>query len=411
MSRHWLFLLLLAGSAAAEEGLTLSAVLAEAESKNPGLAADRAAADRAAARVGPAGAWPDPMLTFGRETPPSGEAMTRQGVEQEVPFPGKLTAERAAMRHEAAQAAARAEDRRWAVRARARGLYHQVYRADRMIALLAENAGVMRSLLRAMEARLASGGMEEGTDVFAMRAEVGRMEAMLFEERKARDVLAVQLNAWLDRPVTGALGAVEAPLPLDPPVSLEEALGLAAARAPLLAAAHAETRHARAMTARARLALLPDFSVMYERTSEGGMSGREVGLGVSVPLWLARPAGERREAAAHAREAEAMARMTRSEVAAMTAMEYHETLMHAGTARRYRDEVLPAAEAAWRLSRRRYAAGGRGMGGERDFTRLIQAARDLIAAQSAYHDALYHAGEHWGELERWMGTELTGGRP
>jgi outer membrane protein, heavy metal efflux system len=399
----WLFIPVVLQAA---EPAALPDVLGEAEARNPELAGARAAALAAEARVGPARTWPNPMLRHSREKLPDGEKMSRWGAEQEIPFPGKLSAEGRMARHEAHGARARAEAKALEVRGRARALYHQLYRADRLIGFLEENIAVTKSLVRSMESRLAAGGMGGGGDVFTMQAELGRMEAMLFEETKTRDIRRVELNALLDRPVTGAIGATRAPVLADLPFSLEEALRRAEARAPLLAAARAEEGHAGAMSARARREFLPDVSVMYERiAAEGGMTGSEAGVGLSVPLWWGRPAGFRREARAHAAEAAALSRAMANDVRKMTAMEYHETEMHLGMARRYRDQVVPAAEAAWRLSRRRYESAGSGMGAG-DFARILQALQTLIAAQTEYHNQLYHFGEHWGYLEQWIGEEI-----
>lgn len=408
MSKHALLFWLLFSRPVlgAGEALRLADVLSEAESKNPDVAAARAAARVAEAQVGPARTWPNPMLRFSREKDPSGEKMSRWGAEQEIPFPGKLSAEGHTARHAAHAAAARAQAVALEVRAQARSLYYQLYRADRLIGFLEENIAAMKSLVRSMESRLAAGGMGGGGEIFAMQAELGRMEAMLFEENKTREILSVRLNALLDRPVTGGFGSTRAPGLVDLPLSLGQALARAEEKAPLLAAARAEVGHARSMASRARQEFLPDFSVMYERTrTSGGMTGSEAGVGLSVPIWWGRPAGAWREAGAHTDEAVAMGRAMENDIRKMVAMEYHETQMHLGLARRYRDQVAPAAEAAWRLARRRYESAGKGMGSV-DIARILQSLRALLDAQTEYHQQLYHVGEHWGYLEQWVGEEI-----
>jgi cobalt-zinc-cadmium efflux system outer membrane protein len=120
-----------------------------------------------------------------------------------------------------------------------------------------------------------------------------------------------------------------------------------------------------------------------------------------VPLWLTRPFGDLREARAHLEETEAMARSMRNEVSKMVAVELTEVNTHLGMARNYRDTVVPSAESALKLARRQYESGSG------NFLRLLEASRTLIAVQTEYYTQLYNYGEHWAQLERWVGSPLS----
>jgi hypothetical protein len=44
--------------------------------------------------------------------------------------------------------------------------------------------------------------------------------------------------------------------------------------------------------------------------------------------------------------------------------------------------------------------------GQEDFLRLLEAFRTWIQTHNEYQDKLYQYGQHWSELERWVGVPL-----
>ena len=60
---------------------------------------------------------------------------------------------------------------------------------------------------------------------------------------------------------------------------------------------------------------------------------------------------------------------------------------------------MPAALANLRVTRQSYAAG------QGDFLRLLEAFRTWIERHNEYQEQVYHTGEHWSELERWVGVD------
>ncbi len=386
---------------------SLEKLLAQVEASNPEIRAARAAWSAAEGRVGPAGAWPEPVLLFSKEKTPAGEKMSHLKAEQDIPFPGKLSKEKLMARRESRIAEARWRAAALKARADARVYYYEIFRADRRIALLRENVGTLKTILKSMETRLSSGrggamgGAVQGSDVFTMWAELGRMENMLFEEEQARRISEFGLNTLLDRSVYEPVGGARAPELRDLGADLPAILNLARENNPLYLSAMHEENHARAMLVRSRLSLAPDFGVMYDRQrDQGGMTGHEAGVSLKIPLWLTRPLGDMKEARAHLEEAEAAAAAMRNDVKKMAAMEFTEVHTHLALARRLRDEIVPASKSAFRLSRRRFESGGE------DFVRFLETFRALLDAQREYDDEIYHYGEHWGRLEQWVGAAL-----
>jgi cobalt-zinc-cadmium efflux system outer membrane protein len=189
-------------------------------------------------------------------------------------------------------------------------------------------------------------------------------------------------------------------------MGLEQLENLAAENNPRFESARHEMNHSRAMLSRSKLEYLPDLGFMYEYQTAGdgargtGPAGRQLGVSLSVPLWLKRPIDLTAGANAHLLEADAAARSMTNMIRKMVAMERNEIVTHAGLVKKIEDGVLPAAKGALNITRQQYAA-GRG-----DFLRLLEANRAWIQAHVEYQEQLFHVYEHWSELERWVGTDL-----
>lgn len=225
---------------------------------------------------------------------------------------------------------------------------------------------------------------------------------MLFEQEQQRILIQIELNTLLNQPTGTAWSKTTAPTVNDIPVSLEELQALSETSSPLFMVAMHEVDHSRAMKKRSRLGYAPDFGVMYERqTMDEGPAGREVGVSVSFPLWFSRPRGETRAAAAHALEAESSAQGMRNMVRKMVHMAFTETNTHLRLTQSYVQGLLPSARGTLDVTRQHYVS-GRG-----DFIRFLEAFRAWITANVEYENQLYHYGEHWSELERWVGIDLA----
>ncbi len=388
--------------------LTLPDLLRQAREKNPDLQAAEEAWKVQRANIGAAGAWPDPMLSYERETmttpAPGMDAEKKQAfrIEQGIPFPGKLHQDVQMKRHEALLAEAVYRTRVLEVTRDIKMRYYQLYLTDEKIKLAAQAVEVMRAALGATQGRLAA-NQTSASDVFMAQGELRRMENMLFEQQQQRSLIAIELNTLLNQPTDTVLGTAQAPALRDVPVTQADLNTLAERNAPLYRSALHEINHSRAMQRRAQLDLAPDFGVMYEyqKAQEDGTDGRMIGVSVSFPLWFKRPWSMRQSAAEHVLEAQANAQAMKNMVLKMIAMEYTETQTHLRLARNYESDILPAALANLRVTRQSYASG------QSDFLRLLEAYRTWIERHNEYQDQIYHVGEHWSELERWTGIDLA----
>lgn len=387
--------------------LSLEDVLKLAKDRNPDIAASRQGWSALSTQIGVARTWPDPTFSYVNEKIPSGmegvepETMNRYRVEQMIPFPGKLSADSKMKYHEARIAESKYRDKILEVVGDVRVRYYQLYLTDRSIELARQSVNLMKNILSTAQSRLSS-GRSTSSDVFMAQTELRKMENMLFEQEQRRTLIQIELNTLLNQPTGTAWGKTTAPNVNDIPMTLEELQALSETTSPQFMAAIHEFDHSRAMKKRSRLGFAPDFGVMYERqTMAEGPAGREVGVSVNFPIWSSRARGETRAAAAHALEAESSAQGMRNMARKMVHMAFTETNTHLQLTRSYVQGLLPSARGTLDVTREHYVS-GRG-----DFIRFLEAFRAWITANVEYENQLYHYGEHWSELERWVGIDLA----
>lgn len=387
--------------------ISLAQVLEAARDRNPDINSARQAWEARRFEIGPARTWPDPTFSYVDEKIPSGmegadpETMRQYRAEQMIPFPGKLSTEARMKYHEARIAESQYRDKVLEVQRDVRSRYYQLYLTDRSIELARQSVELMKNMLRTAQARLSS-GQSTSADVFMSQTELRKMENMLFEQEQQRTLIQIELNTLVNQPTDTPWGKAAPPEIVDIPASLANLQALAEMKSPMFASAMHEVDHGRSMKRRSRLGWAPDFGLMYERqTMDEGPAGREIGVSLTFPLWFSRPRGEARAANAHSLEAEAMAESMRSTVRKMIHMEFTETNTHLRLTRSYVQGLLPAARGTLDVTREHYVS-GRG-----DFIRFLEAFRAWITANVEYENQLYHYGEHWSELERWVGIDLA----
>lgn len=417
MKKFSLFILFgslaVAGPARSEEAANaLPELLRQARERNPEIKSAFQKWKVVDKESGAASVWPNPTISYIDEKDPTGvegmEPMKRKhyGIEQEIPFPGKLSSEARMKRHEARIAEADYRNVVLDVESRIKILAARMGTTDRQIALARENVASMRRALSATQSRIAANkGMT--SDFFMAQMELRRMENMVFEKTQERKALVIELNALLDLPIDHPWTA---PFPQPEWREFDRDLAgvaqIAENNSPLIQSAQHEINHSHAMRTRSRFEYAPDFGIMYEYQTAGegpggtGPAGRQLGLSLSVPLWLKRPMRLAAGAEAHRLEAEAEAINMINMVKKMVAMECNEVITHVTLARKIQNEILPAANGALKITHRQYAA-GRG-----DFLRLLEANRAWTSMQMEYQDEIYHVAEHWALLEKWVGTSL-----
>lgn len=197
-----------AGQTTSQSGGRLSELVAALESANPDLDVARREIDMRAARVKPAGAPPDPVVSAGFMGgfaavpffPPSSntDAVREFSVSQEVPYPGKLSLRSRVAASDTDVARFAADDVRLERIAALKSLYMDYRLGDRSLVIVRRNRTRLQQMTRVTEARFSVG---QGAQQDVVKAQ---LELTLLTERETaidrqQAVLRAQLNQLLNR--------------------------------------------------------------------------------------------------------------------------------------------------------------------------------------------------------------------
>lgn len=406
-----------ASPAAAQDaplGASVQGLLDYARSRSPDIAAMRQEASAAAQRVGPAGAWPDPVLrvelmninNYGTDAAPSllpwqvGE--TKYTLMQTLPFFGKRGLRRDAAAAEARQAVARTDSAWLDLAARIKSGYAEYYRAAGNERLAQEVLQLMAQLEQVAQSRY-SGGLVPQQDPIRAQLEQTAMRSELIALESEKRQLRARLNALLGREAAAPLAEPEQLRPL-PAVTAADAVALAErARAanPKLQAEQsrlAAARLNRDLTWRNRY---PDLQVGVSPTQMGSrITTWGLMFEVSIPLQQGTRRAQEAEALAMVGAAEARAEAVANELvgdlggnlAALDAARRTEALV--------RTQLLPQSQLSLRSAQAAYE------NGKLDFAPLLEAQRQIRKARQDLLKTQTEAQLRLADIERILGEDL-----
>ena len=402
---------LCAGRAAAQgDTLTAREAIRVALSANPMLRASRLSADAATARIGPAGALPDPQLQLGlmnRMASDFGstmDPMTMNQVQlmQMLPWPGKLGNAKQAARHRAAAAGADAEEQERMLTAQVRMAYYDVAYADRALEVMERTRGLLRDFTNVATTMYAVGsGIQQ--DVLRAQVEVARMSEETTRMGQMRIAAAARLNALLGRDATVAIGALELPeLPsADLPI-VDTLVAWAIAGRPGLRAGAERVAAAEASLAAARRELFPDFQlgVQYQRRPEFP-DMVSVMVGFNVPIFAGgKQLPMRREMAAMRDMSQAELLNQRNETIAQIIETRARAEQDRALGELYRTNILPQARAAVQAALASYRVG------RVPFMTLVDNQMTVNRYETDAYRYLADYHQAVGELEALVGREV-----
>lgn len=210
-------------------GGPIDSLVALALSVSPDIAAARQRVEAARARVGPAGARPDPMLTAGLENLPLGrEAATASpngipmgggpdpmtmrviGVSQTIPFPGKLSRRTAVAQREVDAAVAVLDDARAKVVHDVRTAYYELAYTDLTLGIIMQNQVALMAMASATNSSYAVGSSAQ-QDVLDARIDVAKLAQQTNALREQRAAQLAALNSLLDRPTDAPVDSARIP--------------------------------------------------------------------------------------------------------------------------------------------------------------------------------------------------------
>lgn len=430
--------------AEAEGADQLGELLRLASSVNPSIVAAQSRVAAARARVGPAAAWPDPMLMAGVQNlpltrmsgngsssmggSPPGDDMTMKmlGVEQTIPFPGKPGLRRRIAEREVDAALANLETVSLAVATDVKRQYFELAYIERALEIVNRKQALIGDVSRVAEARYAAGtGRQE--DVLKTRVEAARLGETASELLEQRRAVLAELNSLVERESASPVASTEIPARMrDAAVNRDPAqisfvaqtLGSRAANSPLPSLEALQTQAVRsnpalrergamiaAQAARvelARKASRPDvdLSLQYgQRDQRPDM----ISAVVSVPLPLHKRSRQDQELAearaglaAMEADARAMANKVKSDVArAVSDLERTRTQLAL-----YTRAILPQGQAAVTSSMASYQSGSG------DLLSALGNQATLLEYEIAYHRALADFARSVADLEQLVGEQV-----
>ena len=405
--RHVVAAVLAATSARAQSPTTLGDVY-RAAATGPRIAAARAAARAADARVSPVTRLPDPAIQLGvmnyalpSLSPMSTIGMTQLQVMQMLPVGGKLAAAGAAATARAAAEQSRADDVAWSVRADAADAYYEAYAADRQLDVARETLHLLREAAATAEAMYRVGEGRQA-DVLRAQVEVARMAEDTLRMHAMRESAVARLGALVG-PMADSLGATALPAFPDSLPSLDSLVALAFAGRPMLRADARAVDGARADEKLARREIWPDLTVGVQVAQSAGGGDRmgSVMIGATLPIFARDRQLRMRD------EASAMRQMTEADYAATRAdtrarvIAVRADLERARRLRAlYSTSVLPQARATVTSAMSAYRTGSI------DFMTLLDDEMAVNRYRQELAQLQADEGKSWAELEMLVGRAL-----
>jgi len=376
-------------ASAAAAGTSLDSLLAAALRDNPRIRAAEAAWRSAEERIPQAGALPDPTLTLmaqgaplDRPSPTEAE-MTRIGLMQMFPFPGKQGLMRKSMSAEAEMAREQLARVRLETAAELTKAYYDLYLLHASIDLMSESQATLRDMAEITRTRYEVGrGMQQ--DLLKANVELAVEASQLVILAQRIPAAEARINSLLDRPAQRPLGRPALGDTTFAASGLASLLERALHSQPMVRMRERAVERSEYGVSLARRTGLPDFTLGGEYMAVREMPDEWMwSLAISLPIWRAsKVAPARREAQQTLASAQAERRATENEVELMvreawTMASAARTLVHL-----YRASVLPQAEQALASTRASYETD------RASFLDLLDSQRSLLRARLEYETAL-----------------------
>lgn len=360
----------------AGEPLTAEQLVAAVLHRNAGLEAVRAAVEAAEARIEPAGALDDPMLsltaapgTFGSELGGRGEVQ----ISQAIPWWGTLDA-----RQDAAQAKAGAVEEDVAalelrLAAAVQSAFADWYYIHRALAINESNRLLLTDLRDVAQARYGAGrAMQQ--DVLQANLERTLLDQQALELNRERTVIQARINALLNRPPGDSLPPPD-DLSLDielPPLAALQSFALA--HHPILRQMEFKQLSASAEVTIAEKERYPEFRVTagYNSLWDDVDLRPMIGVSINVPLNQSKRDAEIDGARAELQRTRHALENLQATLAGNLAAAYAAVDEARQSSILFREELLPLAEDTLAVARSDYGAG------KGEFLNVISAERSLL---------------------------------
>jgi cobalt-zinc-cadmium efflux system outer membrane protein len=407
-------ILFLTPGAFAEEITTLDSLVHEAFQNNPEIKAAKARWGASTKRPIQEGTLPDPMIgvswqnvTFDKITLDSiPMSMLRISVEQEIPFPGKLSLkEKIASRgSEAEEKSYQATERK--VIADLKTAYYDWYLAEKSIEITQKNKELLQKFTKIAEVKYEVGkGIQQ--DVLKAQVETSKIMEELEVFKQKKKIIEARIKSILNRPQDSPLGSPEniknTPLTL----TSEDVSKLTNENAPILSMKERQIAKDEEALKLAQKELYPDFFVgaspgIMGRPGSGVDGVWEVSLGLKVPLyfWRKQKPGIQ-EAALELKGAQEEYSSTNQQLNYGVKENYLNAKTAENLMKLYKKGIIPQSKLALESAVSGYQVGAV------DFLTLIDNMVTLFTYELEYEKQLTEYEKSLARIEELSGVELT----
>lgn len=377
--------------------LRIAEAIAIARRDSPFLLAARSGAVAAAERVGPAGALPDPVLSFALMNRPingfgTDEPMTMNQVQlsQDLPWPGTLSAMRREAGSQAEAQSHAAAEIEAALLAEVLDRYFTLAATDRTLVILERNRDLLRDFFAVSTSRYEVGQAPQ-QDLLQAQVAVATMTEEIIALAQQRRANAARLNALLGRGAEEMIPAVELPPLGETPPSIDSLMVIAGEQRPAIRAAGARRRAAAAGIEVARRERYPELmlgAAWSQRPAYDDMASLMVGIRLPVrPGSRQQPRVREMEAMAAEADAAALDLTNRTWADLVEARAAVERARALGAL--YATAILPQATAAVEAALSAYRVG------QVDYSTLVESQMTvnryqiaLVQITAEYHQAV-----------------------
>jgi outer membrane protein TolC len=274
-------------------GATVEDLLARVRTFNPELAAAALDREAAVARIYPAGALDDPMVSLSRD---QGFRQTLATVSQDFPLWGKRRLREEVAEANAAAARGREGSSKSELEEQVKTVFAQYYEATESVRVTRDIRSLLQTVASAAQTRYAL-GVGSQSDAIRAQLERTRVDPELTMLERNEQVAKAKLNALIGRPADAPLAPPRAlrRVVAAPSLNFEALMARAREANPTLATARAEIAAAAGERTLVDKSWYPDVTVTLGMTDLPGMSPRATaGVGVKVPFqWGVREAKAR----------------------------------------------------------------------------------------------------------------------
>jgi outer membrane protein, heavy metal efflux system len=390
--------------------VTLDELIHEAVANNPAIKAAQHTASAKKSLVLPAKTLPDPTITFWhlgglfptRLMVGDPSSARTYGIEQDIPFPGKL-----GLKGKVASMEAEAEEWNHAlthsqVIADLKQAYYDLYLFHRSKELLEKNRDLLQRFEKIAETRYQVGQGNQ-QDVLKAQVEIAKLidRSAILDQRGW--IAEAQINNLLFRSPDTPVGRPAEYKKAELTYSLEELTELARANSPTLKIQEREIDRRQYSLDLAKKEYFPDFTVgftTFDREGNPQMYGVEAKARIPLYFWR-KQKPEVDAAKANLAGAQRMRESTSSSVSFQIKQGYTVATTSDKLVRLYSGSIIPQATFSLRSAVANYETG------KVDFLSLIDSATALLEYQLKYYESMNEFQKALAQMEPVVGTDLT----